>query len=387
MFQKLFQQKTPIATGLLEKLDFRCVTFIGVVFCFVGYLTSAFVNNVLLMYLTFGITTGVGYGLIYSPSVTIISFYFSKYRALANGVVAAGSGVGGIVFPHVYRNLIDKFMLQGALMLTAAIFLHLTVTSLCLRQPKEMIRKKKPAKMQPEHNSNNVKKFEGNNFSTNNQEPNKLNDNNNEISQAMIPKVETMPVRCATFVNYWIFLYSKTVHSSFVQSELLSILRVFFAILTVLPAHITVLGISEQDVAMIVSFIGASEIVARIFLGIITDQTKLKVQMIIALTMMMSGISAIIIPFFKMFEAYVVFAILMGIFPGAVMSLMPSLLIEITSLQRLPKAFGLIFFLMSFSVIFGQPIAVECKEANKHKTYYQNYGVSSFQCPFLERTY
>ncbi|KAJ8300832.1 hypothetical protein KUTeg_022351 [Tegillarca granosa] len=290
---------TPIATGLLEKLDFRCVTFIGVVFCFVGYLASAFVNNVLLMYLTFGIITGVGYGLIYSPSVTIISFYFSKYRALANGVVAAGSGVGGIVFPYVYRNLIDEFMLQGALMLTAAIFLHLAVTSLCLRQPKEMMRKKKPAKMKPKNNSNDVNKIEGNNLNTNIQEPNKSSDNNNVKGNNSM---------------------------------------------TVLPAHITVLGIPEQDVAMIVSFIGASEIVARIFLGIITDQTKLKVQKIIALTMMMSGISAIIIPFLRFLRR-------------AVMSLMPSLLIEITGLQRLPKAFGLIVFLMSFSVIFGQPIA------------------------------
>ena len=47
--------------------------------------------------------SGLGYGLAFAPCATIISFYFEKRRALANGITASASGMGAIVLPFLYR--------------------------------------------------------------------------------------------------------------------------------------------------------------------------------------------------------------------------------------------------------------------------------------------
>jgi MFS family permease len=47
--------------------------------------------------------SGVGYGLVFAPTSTIISYYFDNHRALANGIMVSGSGVGALTHPFIYR--------------------------------------------------------------------------------------------------------------------------------------------------------------------------------------------------------------------------------------------------------------------------------------------
>ena len=46
---------------------------------------------------------GLGYGLTFTPCSTIISFYFEKKRALANGITVSASGIGAIAFSVLYK--------------------------------------------------------------------------------------------------------------------------------------------------------------------------------------------------------------------------------------------------------------------------------------------
>lgn len=52
-----------------------------------------------------GIVVGLGNGCLFVPSVAILPQYFSTKKALANGLAAAGSSVGGIVYPIAFRRL------------------------------------------------------------------------------------------------------------------------------------------------------------------------------------------------------------------------------------------------------------------------------------------
>ena len=58
------------------------------------------------------------------PSIIIVSFYFSRRRALATSVVLCGSGVGRLVFAPLSRYLIDKYGWRGANFILAAIILN-----------------------------------------------------------------------------------------------------------------------------------------------------------------------------------------------------------------------------------------------------------------------
>lgn len=51
---------------------------------------------------------GVGTGCLFIPSVAILSTYFSTKIGLAIGIAASGSSLGGVIYPIVFHNLIDK---------------------------------------------------------------------------------------------------------------------------------------------------------------------------------------------------------------------------------------------------------------------------------------
>jgi len=52
---------------------------------------------------------GIGFGLMYLPSIVMVSFYFDKRRALATGIAVCGSGVGTFVFAPFSNFLVTEY--------------------------------------------------------------------------------------------------------------------------------------------------------------------------------------------------------------------------------------------------------------------------------------
>ncbi|VEL44188.1 unnamed protein product, partial [Protopolystoma xenopodis] len=76
----------------------------------------------------------IGYGLIYLPSVTILTSWFQAKRATATGLVMAGSGVGGIIYALLLPRLLESFTWRGSIFLLSAVNLNCIVTA-CLFRP------------------------------------------------------------------------------------------------------------------------------------------------------------------------------------------------------------------------------------------------------------
>ncbi|KAJ7863543.1 major facilitator superfamily domain-containing protein [Mycena leptocephala] len=60
------------------------------------------------MFLAQGIGMGLGAGIVYIPSVAIISHYFHKRRALALSIVASGSSLGAVIHPIMLNNTLHS---------------------------------------------------------------------------------------------------------------------------------------------------------------------------------------------------------------------------------------------------------------------------------------
>lgn len=52
-----------------------------------------------------GLCIGVGCGCLFVPSVAIVSTYFSTKKAFATGIAAAGSSLGGVLYPIIFHKL------------------------------------------------------------------------------------------------------------------------------------------------------------------------------------------------------------------------------------------------------------------------------------------
>ncbi|KAM0426463.1 hypothetical protein ACHAPT_008154 [Fusarium lateritium] len=115
--------------------------------CFMGvfgtFMTSL-ATKYWQIFLAQGLCTGLGMGLMYMPTVAVISSYFQKKRALALTTSASGSGVGSIVFPLVVQNLQTKIGFAWAVRVQAFIALFFTVIIISLLRPRLPPRKSGP---------------------------------------------------------------------------------------------------------------------------------------------------------------------------------------------------------------------------------------------------
>ena len=77
---------------------------------------------------------GVGFGLMYLPSIVTVGYYFDKKRAFATGIATCGSGVGAFVFAPLTTVLIRKYSWRGAMTIVAGIVLQGMVLG-CMYRP------------------------------------------------------------------------------------------------------------------------------------------------------------------------------------------------------------------------------------------------------------
>lgn len=94
---------------------------VGLVFECAGFIAASFATRIWHLYLSQGVLIGCGIGFLYIPSLPILSQWFVKRRSLANGVSAAGSGVGGAAFAWGTKAIIQRLSIGWALRITGLI--------------------------------------------------------------------------------------------------------------------------------------------------------------------------------------------------------------------------------------------------------------------------
>jgi predicted MFS family arabinose efflux permease len=113
----------PVVTILVRKFGIHKTMLAGLVFESGGYIAASFTSRIWHLYLSQGILVGCGIGFLYIPSLPILSQWFLHKRSLANGISAAGSGVGGAAFTWGTEAIIQRLGIGWALRITGLIAL------------------------------------------------------------------------------------------------------------------------------------------------------------------------------------------------------------------------------------------------------------------------
>ncbi|KAJ3069263.1 hypothetical protein HDU98_007666 [Podochytrium sp. JEL0797] len=112
----LFVPALAIPAGhLAERYGYRQIVFIGSVLVGLGVFLASFSTKLPALVMTQGVMFGIGGALVFFPAVALPSQWFSKRRGLAQGIGAAGSGVGGLIFSSVLQRLLDTIGLVWTL--------------------------------------------------------------------------------------------------------------------------------------------------------------------------------------------------------------------------------------------------------------------------------
>ena len=125
----------PVMSALVDRYGCRNMTFLGGLVSGLGFVLSSFSRTIEVMYLTFGVVTGLGLGLCYVTAVVSIAYWFDKKRTLAVGLGACGTGIGTFVYAPMTTFFIDKYGWRGTCLLLAGTFFNLIVCGTVMRDP------------------------------------------------------------------------------------------------------------------------------------------------------------------------------------------------------------------------------------------------------------
>ncbi|KAH0433851.1 major facilitator superfamily transporter [Colletotrichum camelliae] len=278
---------------------FRPVALVGSVLVVLGSIATSFSTQYWQIFLSQGVCVGLGNGCLFCPTIALVSTYFQKRRSLAIGITACGSTTGGVLFPAIVRQLLPRVgfgWTMRAIGLVQLVALAVAMLSLRPRLP---------------------------------------------------------PRRTGRFVE-WV-AFSDMEYTFYGIGAFLTFLGPFFAFFFTAAYARDVLSMSytsSLDVLMIMSGVG---IVGRIVPTYLADRIG-------ALTVFVptAGAGALVILCWITVDTrggFYVWAAMSGIMFGGIQAMFPSALASLTAdPSKQGTRIGMIFTIVSFSVLSGPPI-------------------------------
>jgi MFS transporter, OFA family, oxalate/formate antiporter len=121
---------SPLQAYLVDKFGPRLLISVGALMAGGGWVLSAYVENIWALYLTYGVISGFGTGIIYVGIIGLMVRWFPDRRGLATGLAAAGYGFGAIFTSFPIDSMIKSAgyahtlvvwgLIQGAIGIIAA---------------------------------------------------------------------------------------------------------------------------------------------------------------------------------------------------------------------------------------------------------------------------
>ncbi|KAF4612311.1 hypothetical protein D9613_003703 [Agrocybe pediades] len=100
-------------------------------------------NHYYQVFLAHGIGAGLGGGIIYIPSVAVMSQYFQRRRALAMTIVASGASLGAVIHPIMLNHLFhSKLGFGNSVRASAGLVGGLLLIACCLMRTRLPVQKK-----------------------------------------------------------------------------------------------------------------------------------------------------------------------------------------------------------------------------------------------------
>ena len=133
----------PLVASLLPTFGHRTLSLLGALLATLGlllaglYIELASSPQILFLHLTVGLTTGLGFGLLYLPAMDIVEHYFSKRLGLAMGIACCGSGLGQFLLAPLLHLATQHLGLASTLYCLAATVASAAGFALLYRLPEQ----------------------------------------------------------------------------------------------------------------------------------------------------------------------------------------------------------------------------------------------------------
>nr|XP_033817088.1 monocarboxylate transporter 7 isoform X2 [Geotrypetes seraphini] len=357
----------------------------------VGMITASFARNIIEMYITIGIVSGLGYCLSFLPTVTILSQYFDKKRSLVTAVASTGECFAVFGFAPAITYLIEQIGWRQSLRIIGALQLNIVVCGALLRPiiiqaPEEVI--KEPPKqdnqeimymLENEQTRISIDSVDSGVEVTNSPQKAPQIENSqreNELlqedvqmlaeggcpSKKKIPLLDFSVLKEASFICYALF-------------GLFATLGFFAPSLFIIPLSES-LGIDKDRSAYMLSAMAISEVFGRIGAGLVLTREPIRKIYIELICVILLSISLFAFPFASEFWGLIVCSAFFGFILGSVAGTHIPLLAEddVVGIEKMSSAVGVYVFIQSISGLAGPPLGGILVD------YTQSFGSAFYSC-------
>ena len=285
--------------------------------------------------------SGLGAAFAWSPSIAAMAHYFSKRRALANGIAVGGAGVGNLLLPPFMRYCLDTYGYKGSLLILSALMLHVCISAFLLRPPQFYTSRRNCYEMMEIVNSNEKDKEE--------------------------PLTKKSLVR-ACRIHFCCPGSNSSSKSVMFEWKLLKnplfllygVSSFFFfcgypGIFIIVAPHAKAVGYSKKDAAFLLSIMGVSDIVGRVGTGWFADLKLIRRSNIIVVSQILTCAATVTLPFVSNYVGIAVLCSINGMFTGSFMAIIPVILAESLGVHKVASSLGLIGLFMGAGVFVSPP--------------------------------
>lgn len=308
----------PLLGVFLKRFGSRTV---GVASAFVtagGLVLASFINNITSLYFTFGLMAGVGPPAYYAIANSTIQLYFKKHRALACAFALTAFSIGGFLWPPVTRWLIDSLCWQGTLLIFAGLHLQMIVVFFCVGLV----------------NNEKVRQISKSKLSEDNPEgPSSEKPHRNPAKEYSGEKSSLSRFKCP---ERWLILscmYSLGVCFGMI---------LHMSVLVYTPTRGKELGIDKTKSAILVSIVNFAGGFCRIPAGLLGDLRYVNRGFFLATAIAIGGTLSIFSRFLQTFIQLAVFSAIYGCVIAIYLALQTVVLSDISGLEHLPVAMGVL---------------------------------------------
>lgn len=134
-----------ILTGrMFDAGYFYHTVILGMLLSATGMFMTSLCSEYWQFMMTQGVMNGLGNGMQFAPSLALVSTYFQNRRTVALAIVSSGSGVGGLLYPTVARQLLPRIGFAWTVRVMAFMMLAIGAVYCSLLRPRLPPRKSGP---------------------------------------------------------------------------------------------------------------------------------------------------------------------------------------------------------------------------------------------------
>jgi MFS family permease len=280
---------SPVATMTTRVFGTRTTLLIGVFLETISLIGASFAKEIWQLFLSQGICFGWGMGFLFVGSVTVTPQWFTTRRSLANGLSAAGSGLGGLVYCLAAQAMIKNISLAWAFRILGIIACVVNFTCAML-----------------------------------------VKDRNKQIGSSQL----SFDYRLFKKIEFWGLL-------SFGFLSMLGYIVLLFS----LPNYARTVGMTASQGSIIGAVLNLGQGLGRPPIGYFSDNFG-RINMASSMTFLAGLFSLVIWMFAKSFGVLIFFAIMGGMVAGTFWAIAPPVWVEVMGLADLPSSLSITWLVL-----------------------------------------